>query len=143
LSARREQASALLALIAAGALAPAAAGGKPHVVVGPGAVARTIAAGSYRIAVRISPNAAGRRPNTFVVRTTRDGKPVTAGVSIRFTMPATGMPPLSLRLSPQSGGVARSVGEKLTMPGRWNIVLHVVPQGAPAFDVALVDVVGL
>jgi hypothetical protein len=143
LSARREQASALLALIAAGALAPAAAGGKPQVVVGPGAVARTIAAGSYRVAVRISPNAAGRRPNTFVVRTTRDGKPVTAGVSIRFTMPATGMPPLSLRLSPQSGGVARSVGEKLTMPGRWNIVLHVVPQGAPAFDVALVDVVGL
>src|SRR5438046_2889622 len=58
LSARRERAPALLALIAAGALAPAAVGGKPHVVVGPGAVARTIAAGSYRVAVRISPNVA-------------------------------------------------------------------------------------
>jgi YtkA-like protein len=136
-------ASALLALIAAGALAPAAVGGEPRVVVGPGAVARTIAAGPYRVAVRISPNAAGRRPNTFVVRTTRGGKTVPAGVSIRFTMPAMGMPPLSLRLSPQSGGVARGVGEKLTMPGRWNIVLQVVPHGASAFDVAFVDVVEL
>jgi hypothetical protein len=137
------KASALLALIAAGALAPAAIGGDRAVVVGPGPVARTIAAGSYRVAVGISPNAAGRRPSTFVVRTTRDGKPVTAGVSIRFTMPAMGMPPLSLRLSPQSGGVSRGVGEKLTMPGRWNITLHVVPRGAPAFDVAFVDVVAL
>jgi hypothetical protein len=68
---------------------------------------------------------------------------VTAGVSIRFTMPAMGMPPLSLRLSLQSGGVARNAGATLPMPGRWNIVLHVVPRGAPAFDVALVDVVGL
>src|SRR3982750_2383453 len=135
--------AALVALTAAGALAPAAVGAEPKVVVGPGAVARTMAAGSYRVAVGISPNAAGRRPNTFVVRTTRDGKPVTAGVSIRFTMPAMGMPPLSLRLSPQSGGVARGVGEKLPMPGRWSIALHVVPRGAPAFDVAFVDVVAL
>ena len=137
------KASALLASIAAGALAPAAVGRERPVVVGPGPVARTIAAGSYRVAVSISPNAAGRRPNTFVVRTTRAGKPVTAGVSIRFTMLAMGMPPLSLRLSPQSGGVARGVGEKLTMPGRWNIALHVVPRGAPAFDVAFVDIVAL
>jgi YtkA-like len=135
--------SALLALIAAGALAPAAIGGERPVVVGPGAVARTVAAGPYRVAVGISPNAAGRRPNTFVVRTTRGGKPVTAGVSIRFTMQAMGMPPRSLRLTPQSGGVARGVGEPLTMPGRWNIALHVVPRGAPAFDVAFVDVVTL
>jgi hypothetical protein len=130
-------------LIAAGALAPAAIGGKPRVVVGPGTVARTITAGAYRVVVGISPNAAGRRPNTFVVRTTRDGKPVAARVLIRFTMPAMRMPSLSLRLSSQSEGVARGVGEKLIMPGRWNIVLHVVPRGAPAFDVALVDVVGL
>jgi hypothetical protein len=106
-------------------------------------VARTIAAGSYRVGVRISPNAAGRRPNTFVVRTTRDGKPVTAAVSIRFTMPAMGMPPLSLRLGPRRSGVARAVGETLRMPGRWNVVLHVAPRGAPAFDVAFVDVVAL
>jgi YtkA-like len=136
-------ASTLLASIAAGALAPAAIGGEPRVVVGPGAVARTIAAGSYRVAVGISPNTAGRRRNTFVVRTTRDGKPVTAGVSIRFTMPAMGMPPLSLRLSPQSAGVARGVGATLRMPGRWNIVLHVAPRRAPAFDVAFVDIVRL
>jgi hypothetical protein len=58
-------------------------------------------------------------------------------------MPAMRMPSLSLRLSPQSEGVARGVGETLTMPGHWNIVLHVLPRGAPAFDVAFVDVVGL
>ena len=130
-------------MIAAGALAPAAIGGKPPIVVGPGPVARTLGAGAYRVEIVISPNAAGRRPNTFVVRTARHGKPVAAGVSIRFTMPTMGMPPLSLRLSPQSPGVARGVGEKLMMPGRWNLVLHVVPRGAPAFEVAFVDVVAL
>jgi hypothetical protein len=29
------------------------------------------------------------------------------------------------------------------MPGRWNLVVHVTPRAAPAFDVAFVDVVGL
>jgi hypothetical protein len=136
--------AALVALTAAGALAPAAVGAAPRtVVVGPGAVARTIAAGPYRVAVGITPNAAGRRPNTFVVRTSRDGKLVSAVVSARFTMPTMGMPPLSLRLLPQSSGVARGTGETLTMPGRWNIALHVVPRGAPAFDVSFVDVVTL
>jgi len=138
------KAAALAALTAAGALAPAAVGAEPRaVVVGPGAVARTLAAGPYRVAVGISPNAAGRRPNTFVVRTTRDGRPVTAAVSIRFTMPAMRMPSLGLRLGPQGTGVARGVGETLTMPGRWEIVLHVVPRGSPAFDVAFADVVAL
>jgi len=136
--------AALVALIAAGALAPAAAGAQPRtVVVGPGAVSRTIAAGPYRVAVGITPNAAGRRPNTFVVRTSRDGKLVPAVVSARFTMPVMRMPSLSLRLLPQSDGVARGIGETLTMPGRWNVALHVVPRGAPAFDVVFVDVVAL
>ena len=139
------KAAALAVLTAAGALAPAAVGAEPRaVVVGPGAVARTLAAGPYRVAVGISPNAAGRRPNTFVVRTTRDGKPVEAAVSIRFTMPAMRMPSLGLRLGAARGtGVSRGVGETLTMPGRWEIVLHVVPRGSPAFDVAFVDVVAL
>src|SRR3954447_13906397 len=123
--------AALVALIAAGALAPAAVGAEPRAgVVGPGNVARTIVAGPYRIAVGITPNAAGRRPNTFVVRTTRDGKLVTAAVSARFTMPSMGMPPLALRLLQQSTGLARGVGETLPMPGRWNIALHVVLRGA-------------
>jgi len=136
-------AAALVALIAAGALAPAAVGAQPQVVVGPGAVARTFAAGPYRVAVGISPNAAGRRPNTFTVHTTRSGKPVAATVSLRFTMPAMGMPPLALRLRTIGAAPARGVGETLTMPGRWNIALHVVPRGAPAFDVMFVDVVAL
>jgi hypothetical protein len=54
-----------------------------------------------------------------------------------------GMPPLSLRLGPRSGGIARGVGTTLTMPGRWNLVVHLAPRGARAFDVAFVDVVGL
>src|SRR3982751_4217295 len=136
--------AALVALTAAGALAPAAVGAEPKVVVGPGAVARTMAAGPYRVAVGISPNAAGRRPNTFVVRATRDGKPVAAAVSMIFTMPAMRMPSLGLKLrASTTAGAARGVGETLTMPGRWHIAVHVVPRGAPAFDGVLADVAAI
>ena len=136
--------AALVALIAAGALAPAAVGAEPRtVVVGPGAVARTIAAGPYRVAVGITPNAAGRRPNTFVVRTSRDGKPV-RGRRVGALHDAGDGDAAALAAAPAAERRRRPrVGETLTMPGRWNIALHVVPRGAPAFDVAFVDVVAL
>jgi hypothetical protein len=111
--------------------------------VGPGPVARVVAHGPYRVEVRISPNAGGLRTNTFVVRTTRDGRPVSAGVTARFTMPAMGMPPLGLRLRETAAGVALGAGRKLTMTGRWHVLLHVAPRGAPAFDVLLIDDVRL
>ena len=126
------------------AAAPAAAGaGDVGVRVGPGPVAQTVARGLYRLDIRISPNAGGLRTNTFVVRTTRAGRPVGASVSARFTMPAMGMPPLGLRLRETAPGRARGAGRKLTMTGLWHIELHVAPRGAPAFDVLLLDDVRL
>ena len=90
----------------------------------------------------MTPNAGGRRENVFTVRTTRAGKPVAAAVSIRFTMPGMGMPDLGLRLR-QEAGVATGSGTTLTMPGVWRLALTVRPRGAPAFTVAVVDVVHL
>lgn len=130
----------LAALTAAGALAPVAVGGD---VVGPGPVERTLVHGPYRLVVQIAPNAGGRRRNAFVVRTSRGGKPVSAGVSAVFTMPEMGMPPLSLRLRQTAPGVAQGAGETLTMTGRWHVALRVTPHRAPAFTVLFLDVVRL
>jgi hypothetical protein len=138
--ARRAAAGCAAAGLAA--LAGSAAAGD-GVRVGPGAVVQTLVHADYRVQVRISPNAGGRRANTFVVRTTRSGRPVHAQVSLRFTMPAMAMPSLRLRLRESAPGAASGVGETLTMPGRWQIAIHVAPVGNTPFDLLLADMVEL
>ena len=132
-----------LALVAAaaGVLAGPAAAETPR--VGPGPDATAVAAHGYRVELRVTPNAGGRRENVFTVRTTRAGEPVAAAVSIRFAMPAMGMPDLGLRLRPTRTGIATGTGATLTMPGSWEVVLHVAPRGEVPFDVLLVDTVGI
>jgi hypothetical protein len=127
-------------VLSAGALAVASGDGQR---VGPGPVRAVVSHGDYRVEVRISPNAGGRRQNTFVVQTTQGGRPVSAAVSVRFTMPAMAMPSLSLRLRESAPGRSSGTGETLKMPGRWVVVLHVAPRAAPAFDVRLIDNVRL
>jgi hypothetical protein len=124
----------------AGVLAGPAAAGVPRVGPGPGVTA--VAAQGYRVELRVTPNAGGRRENVFAVRTTRDGKPVEAAVSIRFTMPGMGMPDLGLRLRP-GAGIATGSGTTLTMPGVWRLVVTVRPRGGSPFVVEVVDVVHL
>jgi YtkA-like len=102
-----------------------------------------VTAGGYRVRVGIDPNAGGRRDSVFTVRTTRDGRPVTAAVSIRLTMPAMGMPPLGLRLKPAKPGTTAGTGAVLTMPGQWLVRITIRPVGGPPFDVLLVDSVKL
>jgi hypothetical protein len=138
--ARRAAGSCAAASLAALAGSAAAADG---VRVGPGLVVQTLVHADYRVQVRISPNAGGRRANTFVVKTIRSGRPVRARVSLRFTMPGMGMPSLGLRLRESTPGAAAGVGETLTMPGRWQIALHVAPAGAAPFDLLLIDTVRL
>jgi hypothetical protein len=107
--------------------------------VGPGAFTAVVAAHGYRITLGVSPNQAGLVYSRFVVHCARRSKPVAATVALRFTMPAMAMPSLSLRLAAVGSGVFRGRGRELTMPGRWEIVVHVSPRSSPAFDVRVVD----
>ena len=49
------------------------------------------------------------------------------------------MPSLRLTFRPDSDGVYRGTGRVLTMPGRWEIRVHLRPRRGAAFDVVVVD----
>jgi len=49
------------------------------------------------------------------------------------------MPSLRLSFRPGSDGVYRGTGRVLTMPGRWEIRMHLRPRRGAAFDVVVVD----
>ena len=91
----------------------------------------------------IAPNKGGLIRNEFRVRVTRAGHAVHGRVLMRFTMRAMPMPSLALRLRETAPGRYDGGGFKLTMIGRWEIRYHVTPNGAPPFDVVLLDRVRL
>ncbi len=126
----------LLAFAAFGATAQAASGGG---IVGPGPFETIVSRSGYRVAVSISPNQGGLLNNRFVVRCTRTGKPVVGVVSMRFTMRAMPMPPLGLSLRSSAPGVYRGTGLKLTMPGLWEIRIHLAPRRATPLEIVLLD----
>ena len=66
-----------------------------------------------------------------------------AAILLRFTMPAMEMPELRLALRPAGRGVYAGTGQKLTMPGRWHIRVHVAPRGKPPLEVLLADLATL
>jgi hypothetical protein len=107
--------------------------------IGPGAAHVTRSVGGYRVELAVTPNLGGLRQNTFVVGCTRNGKPVDAAVTARFDMVAMPMPALHLVLRRAAPGRYRGVGRMLTMPGTWQIDVHVAPRGGKPFDVLLVD----
>jgi hypothetical protein len=107
--------------------------------IGPGPAHLTRSVDGYRVEVAVTPNLGGLRPNTLVVGCTRNGKPVDAAVTARFAMVAMPMPAIHLVLRRTAPGRYRGVGQTLTMPGTWQIDIHVVPRGGKAFDVLLVD----
>ena len=53
-------------------------------------------------------------------------------------MRAMPMPSLTLSLRASSPGVYRGTGRKLTMPGRWEIRVRIVPRGASPVEIVLV-----
>jgi YtkA-like len=107
--------------------------------VGPGAVSTVVSHGADRVVLSISPNNGGLVANTFAVRWTRRGNPVRGTIRAVFTMQAMPMPSLRLTLRPGSDGVYRGTGRVLTMPGRWEIRLHLRPHRGAPFDVIVVD----
>jgi YtkA-like protein len=107
--------------------------------VGPGAVSTVVGHGADRVVLSVSPNSGGLVANTFAVRWTRRGNPVRGTIRAVFTMQAMPMPSLRLTFRPRSEGVYRGTGRVLTMPGRWEIRMHLRPRRGAAFDVVVVD----
>lgn len=107
--------------------------------VGPGRVAATVTKNGYRMQVRVSPNRAAV-PNSFSIRITRDGKPVTgAEVVAGFTMLDMEMGSQSYALNEGQPGVYGRDAPALVMVGNWGLAFDVTPPGATPFSVLIVD----
>ena len=107
--------------------------------VGPGPVSEDVTRNGYRLAFDIDPNRAAL-PNTFAVKITRGGKPVTgANVVARFAMLDMTMSELSYRLPEQAPGTFSRSAPALVMVGHWAVTFEVTPPGRSPFDVTLVD----
>jgi copper transport protein len=107
--------------------------------VGPGPVSQDVTRNGYRLAFDIDPNRAAL-PNTFAVKITRGGKPVTgADVVARFAMLDMTMSELAYRLPEQAPGTFSRSAPALVMVGHWAVTFEVTPPGRSPFDVTLVD----
>ena len=108
--------------------------------VGPGEARAVIVRSGCKIEFTITPNLGGHIASTFRLKLTQAGHPVRATVSAVFTMEAMEMPSLYLLFRPKAPGIYEGAGEKLTMPGRWQIRLRIVRRHELPFDVILTDI---
>ena len=125
----------------AAAFASAAGAARNDGTIGPGETHKVLTKSGYRVEIRISPNLGGHITSIFSLTLTRNGEPVAATASARFTMQAMPMPSLSLRLPSTAPGRYRGSGQTLTMPGRWQIDFRITPRGGRPLDIALLDLV--
>ena len=106
----------------------------------PARLAAVLFKSGLKIELTITPNLGGHIASTFTLELTRAGRPVRAAVSAVFTMQAMPMPSLGLMLKPRAPGIYQGSGEKLTMPGRWQIRLRIVARHQPPLEVVLIDI---
>ncbi|HTZ04837.1 MAG TPA: copper resistance protein CopC [Gaiellaceae bacterium] len=107
--------------------------------VGPGKVAETVTSDGYVLQVLVDPNKAVR-PNSFALRLTRDGKPVTgADVTLNFAMLDMQMPSLEYQLAETAPGVYSHKASALVMVGHWGLTFNVTPKGGQPFSAVVVD----
>jgi copper transport protein len=107
--------------------------------VGPGKVASTVTKNGYTLQVLIDPNKAVQ-PNSFALRLTRGGKPVTgADVTATFAMLDMQMPNLEYQLEETSPGVYERTTPALVMVGHWGLSFAVTPKGGQLFNALVVD----
>jgi copper transport protein len=107
--------------------------------VGPGAVTTVLNRNGYRLELHVSPNRAAV-PNTFGVRISKGGKPVTrADVTTAFAMLDMEMGQQAYHLSETSPGFYEHSAPALVMVGHWGLSFEVAPQGKPPFTVIVVD----
>jgi copper transport protein len=116
--------------------------GKAVASVGPGRVARTIQQGPYTLQVLVNPNQAAA-PNTFTVRLTKNGKPVTgAQVNLGFAMLDMQMGSQEYTLKEIAPGVYSIPAPALVMVGHWGLTYTITPPGGQPFTVLVVDRAG-
>jgi hypothetical protein len=130
-----------VALVCAlGGLSRPAQGAPSDGTIGPGEARAVLFKSGLKIELTITPNLGGHIASTFTLELTRAGRPVRAAVSAVFTMQAMPMPSLGLMLKPRAPGIYQGSGEKLTMPGRWQIRLRIVARHQPPLEVVLIDI---
>lgn len=113
--------------------------GHAQAKVGPGPVRKVVQEGAYRLEFRVSPNKVAV-PNSFAVRITKDGKPVTgADVTAEFSMLDMEMGRLAYRLPERKPGLFERSAPALVMVGHWGLAFDVRPSGGNPFTVLLVD----
>jgi copper transport protein len=109
------------------------------VKVGPGKVAATVTQNGYTLQVLVDPNKAAA-PNSFALRLTRDGKPVTgADVTLTFAMLDMQMPNQEYQLAETSPGIYTRHASALVMVGHWGLAFNVTPKNGQPFTALVVD----
>ena len=107
--------------------------------VGPGPIRSVVQKDGYTLAFDVAPNKAAV-PNTFQVRITRGGKPLTgAEVVESFLMLDMEMGTQAYRLSETSPGTYEHSAPALVMVGHWGLSFAITPQSGQPFTVLLVD----
>ena len=131
-------AAAVLSSLPSPSSALAAVGGaSAH--VGPGPIRSVVQKDGYTLAFDVAPNKAAV-PNTFQVRITRGGKPLTgAEVVESFLMLDMEMGTQAYRLSETSPGTYEHSAPALVMVGHWGLSFAITPQSGQPFTVLLVD----
>ncbi|MGH2971188.1 MAG: copper resistance protein CopC [Gaiellaceae bacterium] len=110
--------------------------------VGPGKVADTVTRGGYSLQVLVAPNKAAG-PNSFGLRLTRGGKPVTgADVTLSFAMLDMEMPTQEYQLAETSPGIYTRKAPALVMVGHWALSFSITPKGGQPFTALVVDRAG-
>jgi hypothetical protein len=123
-----------------GGLSNPAQGSRSDGTIGPGEARAVLIRSGCRIEFTIAPNLGGHIVSSFTLGLTRAGRPVPATVSATFTMNSMPMPSLGLLLKQVRPGIYQGSGEKLTMPGSWQIRIHIAERHALPLDVVLTDI---
>lgn len=110
--------------------------------VGPGAVQQTVRHGSYRIALRVTPNKAAR-PNDFELKLTQNGQSVRgAQVNVQCVMLDMDTQTFGYVLPETAPGTYAASKPALAMVGHWGLHFSITPPHGQAFNVTVVDTAG-
>jgi copper transport protein len=102
-------------------------------------VSQIVRRNGYTFDFGLSPNRAAV-PNSFAVKITRGGKPVTgAEVVVTFEMLDMEMGNQAYRLREVDPGLYSHAAPALVMVGHWGLSFDVAPPGHAPFDVLLLD----
>jgi copper transport protein len=107
--------------------------------IGPGKVASTVTRNGYTLQLLVDPNKAAA-PNSFALKLTRTGKPVTgANVTLTFAMLDMQMPNQEFQLAETGPGLYTRKASALVMVGHWGLSFTITPKGGQQFTALVVD----